>query len=320
MHFLHNLWEQLYLDYETRFDVKRWSLFLQTIVDSILVLLLAVLVMALLRRLINRIVLRVDKIRSSQYRRRVETIASLAHSTLKYTIYIAAILWILTLWNVDKSTLVAGTAVIGAAIGFGSQGLIQDLITGLSLLAEEQLAVGDYVEINGKAGAVEEIGLRVVKLRDQLGAQHVIFNRTIGMVSNFTAGGVPATVDIAVENEASGAAAKDIAARVCADLARELPYFREVPHVEGVMHSSTGDVFLRIRMRVLPQQTDVIQTLFVERLKRTFAAQKIVIPGERVRVVILSDLFQKAIDRTRANSAVSGAVISPAAQAPNTSL
>ena len=297
--FFERLWSRLYQDYAERLDVSRWSLFFQAIVDSILVLILAALVMALIQRFIANLIGRADRIQRSSYRRRMETIGSLSLSAAKYGIYIAALLWILTFWGVPRDTLIAGSAVIGAAIGFGSQGLVQDLITGLSLLAEEQLSVGDYIEINGKAGAVEEIGLRVVKLRDQLGAQHVIFNRSIGMVSNYTSGAVPACVDVSLESPDAGVKAGEVAARVGADLARELPYFTSTPAVEGVFQSSTHDVFLRIRLSVLPQQQDTIQTLFVERLKRAFTAEKIAIPGDRVRVVILSDLFQKAIDRVK---------------------
>jgi small-conductance mechanosensitive channel len=297
--FFERLWNHLYEAYSTRLDAKHWSLVLQTLVDSLLVVLLAALVLLLIRRSLHKIQTRVDALQNAIYRRKIETIGSLALSTAKYAIYIAALLWILTLWGVPKESLIAGSAVIGAAIGFGSQGLVQDLITGLSMLAEEQLALGDFVEINGKSGAVEEIGLRVVKLRDQLGAQHVIFNRTIGMVSNFTSGAVPAVVDVSLESTDAGPKAREVAARVCTDLSRELPYFTAVPIVEGVVKSSTNDVYLRIRLNVLPQQQDIIQNLFVDRIKRAFAAEKIVIPGDRVRVVILSDLFRKAIERIK---------------------
>ena len=297
--FFSRLWTHLAESYSKRFDATHWSLVVQTLFDSLLVVLLAALVLVLIRRSLLKLQSRVDALNNAAYRRKIETIGSLTLSTAKYAIYIAALLWILTLWGVPKESLIAGSAVIAAAIGFGSQGLVQDLITGLSMLAEEQLAVGDFVEINGKSGAVEEIGLRVVKLRDQLGAQHVIFNRTIGMVSNFTSGAVPAVVDVSLESAEAGVKARDVAARVCTDLSRELPYFTAVPVVEGVVQSTTNDVYLRIRLSVLPQQQDVVQTLFVERIKRAFAAEKIAIPGDRVRVVILSDLFRKAIERIK---------------------
>jgi len=302
MDFLSRLWHHLYDSYSNRLDAKAIAKVVEHFFDSLLLIALGGVVLWLIHRSIKRLEARVDPVKYPAYRRRVDTIGSLANSALRYTVYIALTLWILALWGVETSSLVVGSAVIGAAVGFGSQGLVQDLITGLSLLAEEQLSVGDYVVINDKAGAVEEVGLRVVKLRDQLGAQHVIFNRTIGTVSNYTSGAVAAVVDVSLENGDSGPAAIAVAKRVSTDLTRELPYLTEVPTVEGVLRSSTNDVFLRIHLRVLPQQQDTINSLFVDRIRRAFAAEKIVIPGERVRVMILSDLFRKAIDRVKTSA------------------
>jgi small conductance mechanosensitive channel len=297
--FFSRLWKHLYESYSNRLDAKAWSRIVEHLFDSLLVIAVGVVLLWVITRFIRRIQSRVDAIKFPRYRRKVDTIGSLINSALRYSVYIALAIWILRVWEIDTTALAVGSAVLGAALGFGSQGLVQDLITGLSLLAEEQLSVGDYVIINDKAGAVEEVGLRVVKLRDQLGAQHVIFNRTIGTVSNYTSGAVAAVVDISLENADAGPAATSVAKRVCLDLAKELPYLTDTPNVEGILRSSTNDVFLRLHLRVLPQQQETINTLFVDRLKRAFAAEKIAIPGDRVRVMILSDLFKKAIDRIR---------------------
>jgi moderate conductance mechanosensitive channel len=294
---LRRLWDRIAADYSERLDVSQWSVAVQHLFDSLLILLVASLVIWVVKRMLDRVALRFVSIRGNAHRRKINTINSLILSTIKYTVYIAALIAILAVWGVNTQGLIVGSAVIGAAVGFGSQGLVQDVITGLSILAEEQLAVGDYVEIAGKAGAVEEVGLRVVKLRDHLGVQHVIFNRTITLVSNYTTGSLNAVVDIMVENMAAAEQAKRVANQVCRDLARELPYFPELPQVEGVQQSSTGDVFLRLKLRVLPQQQDVIQTMFVDRLKRSFATAKLMIPDNGVRVFILSELFTKAIHK-----------------------
>jgi small conductance mechanosensitive channel len=296
------LWDRLQRDYARRFDVRQWSLVVQHLFDSLLVLLVAGAGIWIMHRFLRRLSARMERLHGVMQRRKVETISSLVYSTAKYAIYIACALWILSIWGIDTQSLVVGSAVVGAAIGFGSQGLVQDIIVGLSILAEEQLSVGDFVEICGRAGAVEEVGLRVVKLRDHLGVQHVIFNRTISMVSNFTAGGVQALVDISLTSAEQAEAAQRVATQVCRDLASETPYFRGTPEIEGVHESSTKDVFLRLVVRVLPQQEGVIQPLLVERLKHAFAAEKIDIPDGRVRVILLSDLFSKAMNKADATA------------------
>lgn len=303
MNFFERLWEKLVNDFSNRFRPEQWAAALQHLFDSLVILVVAFLVIWFVARILRRVEKRVEHVRGVNYRRRIETITSLVASTLKYTVYIAAAMAILGAWGlVDSASVAFGSAAIGAAIGFGAQGIVQDVITGLSILAEDQLAVGDYVEIGGKFGVVEEIGLRVIKLRDQLGVQHVIFNRTIALVSNFTAGAIQAVVDVSLETAESGETASKVAKQVCHDLASELPYFPEVPIVEGVQQSSTKDIFLRIRLRVLPQQQTAINELFVDRLKHAFTANKIVIPDNRVRVVIVSDLFNKVIAKVKPTS------------------
>jgi small-conductance mechanosensitive channel len=300
MEFLERIWDRLVKDFGARFNPEQWSKSVQHLFDSLIVLLVAILVIWFARRFLTRVEQRIESGRGANYRRRIETVTSLINSTVKYAVYIAAGMAILGTWGlVDSASLAFGTAAIGAAVGFGAQGLVQDVITGLSILAEDQLAVGDYVEIGGKSGVVEEIGLRVIKLRDSLGVQHVIFNRTIALVSNFTAGAVQAVVDVSLEKADAADAAKKVAGRVCQDLSAEIPFFTEVPQVEGVQQSSTHDIFLRIRLRVLPQQQAIINEIFVDRLKRAFAAENIVIPEGRVRVVIVSDLFTKQIGKVK---------------------
>lgn len=300
MEFLERIWERVLKNFSDRFNADQWAKSLQHVFDSLVILLVAILAIWLARRILLRIEQKIESGRGASYRRRIETVTSLVNSTVKYAVYIAAGMAMLTVWGaIDTASLAFGTAALGAAIGFGAQGLVQDVITGLSILAEDQLAVGDYVEIGGKSGVVEEIGLRVIKLRDHLGVQHVIFNRTIALVSNFTAGAVQAVVDVSLEKAEAGEAAKKVAGQVCRDLAAEVPFFTEVPLVEGVQQSSTKDVFLRIRLCVLPQQQAIVNELFVDRLKRAFTTENIAIPDGRVRVVIVSDLFTKVMGRAK---------------------
>jgi small-conductance mechanosensitive channel len=294
---LDKLWNKIADDYIKQFSIEELSIIVQHVIKSLLILLFSMVLLFLARRSLLKIERRVDRIRGAAYRRRIETITSLVFSSIKYTVYISCVIWILAEWGFNTQTLIVGSAVLGAALGFGSQGLVQDIITGLSILAEEQLALGDFVEIAGKTGAVEEVGLRVIKIRDPHGAQHVIFNRTIGMVSNFTAGGVQAWVDVSIDNADAGPKALAVAESVCKDMAAELPVFPTAPRVEGLHSSATKDVFVRIKVAFLPAQEEVVRTIFTDRIKSAFAANEIHIPNDRIRIVILSELFKSAVQK-----------------------
>jgi moderate conductance mechanosensitive channel len=116
--------------------------------------------------------------------KKIDTIQSILLSVSRYVVAIGAVLKILTVWGVSAQSLTIGSAILAGAVGFGSQGLVQDMITGFGLLFEDQLQVGDYVQIGDKTGYVREVGLRVVKLESLDGTEHIIFNRQITTVSN----------------------------------------------------------------------------------------------------------------------------------------
>lgn len=116
--------------------------------------------------------------------KKIETLRSILLSVARYTVACVAVFKILLLWGVSAQSLTVGSAIIAGAVGFGSQGLVQDMITGFSLLFEDQLQIGNYVQIGDKTGYVREVGLRIVKLESLDGTEHILFNRSISMVSN----------------------------------------------------------------------------------------------------------------------------------------
>ncbi|MCS6862632.1 MAG: mechanosensitive ion channel family protein, partial [Abditibacteriales bacterium] len=114
---------------------------------------------------------------------RAETLFGLLQDAAKYVIWGAAILLIL---NVDARTVVGAAGLVGIAIGFGMQSLVKDLVSGLFFVFEGQFAVGDVVEVNNVLGTVEDVGLRVVTLRDASGQRRFISYGNINSVNNYT--------------------------------------------------------------------------------------------------------------------------------------
>jgi small conductance mechanosensitive channel len=88
--------------------------------------------------------------------------------------------------GVEIAPLLAGVGIAGIAIGFGAQSLVKDLISGLFILIDNQYGKGDVVEIGGKTGLVEDVGLRRTVLRDLDGVVHYVPNGQIAVASNFT--------------------------------------------------------------------------------------------------------------------------------------
>ncbi|MDA0711139.1 MAG: mechanosensitive ion channel, partial [bacterium] len=105
-----------------------------------------------------------------QHKRSV-TLNALFINVAKYVVYFTAMGYILRELGVNYTTYLASLSLIGIAVGFGSQGLVQDVVTGFFILFENQFSVGDMVEISGQVGIVEDIGLRTTRLRNYFGAE-----------------------------------------------------------------------------------------------------------------------------------------------------
>jgi len=120
-------------------------------------------------------------------RTRLRTLLPLLRTTVLIAIVIMAALVILSQMGINIAPLLAGAGVVGLAIGFGSQALVKDVITGLFILVEDQLAVGDFVDL-GKdhAGVVEAITIRTIRLRDQAGIVHMVPFSEVTTVKNLS--------------------------------------------------------------------------------------------------------------------------------------
>ena len=169
--------------------------------------------------------------------------------------------------------ILATAGVAGIAIAFGAQSLIKDYFTGFFLLIEDQIRQGDVVEIAGKAGEVEEVTLRYVRLRDGEGYVHFVPNGEIKVVVNRTRTHAFATVDVGVpanaDFDAVFKAMRDVGAALRAD-AKFAPLTLGEVEVLGVERWELWGVLLRCRMKVLPHERDSVRREFTRRLALEF--------------------------------------------------
>lgn len=172
-------------------DVAAWfSDNRTTIVNVILIFAVAWLVKRFgqiaLRRAIRRAVRSTAHHSLEAEQKREETITQIVSGALHIVVWPIAVILAVAQIGVDIAPLVAGASIIGVALGFGAQSLVKDIISGLFIIVENQYRVGDVVDLDGTAGIVERITLRVTVLRDLDGIVHHIPNGTIDRTSNFT--------------------------------------------------------------------------------------------------------------------------------------
>jgi small-conductance mechanosensitive channel len=139
-------------------------------------------------------------------KQRISALGSLAQSTVTFVIFAVVILMILAELGYNITTILAGTTVIAVTVAFGLQSIVKDLVSGVFMLVEDQLGVGDYVDMDLASGVVQAIGLRVTELRGKDGTAWYVRNGEVLRVGNFSQGGPgepPAEAEPAPEPERS---------------------------------------------------------------------------------------------------------------------
>jgi small conductance mechanosensitive channel len=207
------------------------------------------------------------------------TITRLIVSAVTFVIYFIAIGFILMEgFNFALTTYLASASVIGLAVSFGSQGLVQDVVIGVTLIFSDALDVGDMVDLSGTVGVVERIGLRFTKLINFYGQEVFVPNRTIGNVSRFPDGGVYAYADVRVPEKADAVKVRETIQRIACGMWAQ---FGAIVLEEPVLGKSAaaqngGWNYLRVRFKIWPGQGALLETTFRQQI---VAAMKVFEPN-----------------------------------------
>lgn len=137
-------------------------------------------------RRLARIVDDGDDAHLSQKEKRAETLGHIIITTGNIVIYVVILLMVLSLFGIDIRPILAGAGVIGLAIGFGSQALVKDFVSGLFILVENQYGIGDVVKIGSFEGRVVRITMRSTVLQNEEGKTYYISNGLIKDVTNMS--------------------------------------------------------------------------------------------------------------------------------------
>jgi len=221
--------------------------------------------------------------------RRRNTLILLLESVTKYTLYFIAIIVVFSIFGVPVTSLLAGAGILGLAVGFGAQKLVEDVISGFFILIEDQFAVGDFVEIGGKTGIVQEIGFRTTIIRNTAGEIYVIPNGEIRQVTNYSmAEDMRVMVDVTIPYEENPARALAELEKLCALVKEEkAEIITSGPSVLGVQELSPNGLVLRLMARTKPLQHWGMGRYLRQRIKEHFdqAGIQIAYP----RMVLLSN-------------------------------
>jgi small-conductance mechanosensitive channel len=126
--------------------------------------------------------------------------------------------------GVNIAPLLAGAGIIGVAIGFGSQKLVQDVVTGMFVLFENAIQVGDSVTVAGLSGKVEQLSVRTIWLRGGDGALQIVPFSSVGTISNTNRGLGTAAVSVTIAYSEDSDRAADAMRGIAAEMRQEPEY------------------------------------------------------------------------------------------------
>ena len=204
---------------------------------------------------------------------RLRTLLPMLRTALLVAILLVAGLIVLSQVGVNIAPLLAGAGVLGVAIGFGSQKLVQDLITGLFLLLENTMQVGDVVTLASLTGTVEYLSIRTIRLRAVDGAVHIIPFSSVTTVTNQTRDFAYAVVDLPIgldEEPDRVAALLDGVVRAMRQEPRWADAITAELEVMGVYAFTDTSWTMRVRLRTTPSQRWVVNREFNRRVKYCF--------------------------------------------------
>ncbi|PKM80468.1 MAG: mechanosensitive ion channel protein MscS [Firmicutes bacterium HGW-Firmicutes-14] len=218
--------------------------------------------------------------------RRVLTLRTLAKSILRYVVYFVIGFTILgqlaALSGTDLKGFLAGAGILGVALGFGAQSLVKDVISGFFILMENQYTVGEYIKTGEFSGIVEELELRVTKIRDWGGEFHIIPNGQISVVTNYSRGSMRALVEVGIAYEEDIDRAMEVMRSVAAEVCRELSdVIVEGPEILGVVALGPSEVVIRAVAKTKPLEQWTVERVLRKRFKEAFDQNGIEIPYPR---------------------------------------
>ena len=212
---------------------------------------------------------------------RAQTITGVLRSVATGFIGIFAIIYILGVLGLNLGPLIAGAGVVGVALGFGAQSLVRDFLSGFFMLMEDHFGVGDVVDLGEASGTVEQVTLRVTRLRDQNGTVWHVPNGEVRRVGNKSQQWARAVLDIAVAPSADLERAAEVigeAADAVWALPEAAPDVLGTPEVLGIEYLGPDAATIRVQGKTRPGAQWRVSRLLRVRIAEALAEAGIDLP------------------------------------------
>jgi moderate conductance mechanosensitive channel len=222
-------------------------------------------------------------------RKRAQTLGGTFRRFISALVWTTAVLMMLREMSVDITPVLTGAGILGLAVGFGAQTLVKDVISGIFIIVENQVRVGDIAIINGISGVVEEINLRTIVMRDGEGVVYTIANGEIRSLANRTKDFSYYVINLGVGYEEDTdqivSAVRDAGEELMKDPAFAINILEPV-EIMGVDDFQASQVTLQFRIKTLPQKQWEVGRELRRRVKKALDARGIRMPSPKMDVTL----------------------------------
>lgn len=218
--------------------------------------------------------------------KRLHTLSRLFKSIATYVIYFVAIITCLDMVGFSVTTILAGAGVLSLAVAFGAQSIVEDLMSGIFIVLENQYSVGEYVQIDATQGIVKEIGMKTTKVQTYDGQLMIIKNGSIGTVINYSRSAQRGYVEVGIAYEENIQNAIAVIEKACASIAETYKAeLDETPNVQGVTQLADSSVVIRATFTAWNWQQMPIERALRQAIKEELDKAGVEISYPKVQLV-----------------------------------
>lgn len=263
-------------------ELPSWAKLLVSLTNVFLILAASWLLLGFVRRVLRTLNHRIaERSGDLEDRKRVDTLMRVFRYIASVVIGAVTVMLVLSEFGISIAPILATAGVAGLAIGFGAQSLVKDYFTGFVMILENQIHVGDVVEVGGKSGKVEDVTLRYVRMRDVEGAVHYVPNGVISTVTNRSREFAYAMIEVGVGYRENLDRVIEVIKLVGAELQQDTVFgdkILEPVEILGVENWADSAVNLRFRFKTKALEQWPVRREMLRRLKNEFDRQGIEIP------------------------------------------
>ena len=251
----------------------------ETIINKIIIPLVIIVVGFIIYIILKGILNKTFKLRAKRFKdNKYNTIEALIKGIIKYFIMLVCALMILEKYGIDTKSIITSLGIVGAAVALAMQDFLKDFVAGITIVAENQFAIGDVIKIGDFMGTVTSFTLKTTRIKAWTGEEKIINNHLISEVINYTHHNSIAIVDVSLPYEEDVEKIEKALNKICGKIGKEIPDLKNDVNLLGIESLDSSAVIYRIAAEVKSSTQFNAQRVMRKLIKRELDKEGINIP------------------------------------------